>query len=118
LRKTQFEEGYSVQLKKYASTKAKKESRDRLSELDEWYFQNNCFIKFRYHSDLRDLLRERGYAEKEELVRLTEWKMLRGQWRPRNLQVFGILSPHTFKSWSNPTTRKQSFQVPKKHLLS
>ena len=32
-------------------------------------------------------LQQRGFATKEEMGKITEWKMLRGQWRPRNLQL-------------------------------
>ena len=49
-----------------------------LPELDRWYRQ-----------ELPGLIaaRERPHVTRAELVRLTEWKMARGIWRPRNLAL-------------------------------
>ncbi|HKP74805.1 MAG TPA: hypothetical protein VJT67_04645, partial [Longimicrobiaceae bacterium] len=49
-----------------------------LPELDRWY-----------REELPGLLaaRERPHVTRAELVRLTEWKMARGIWRPRNLAL-------------------------------
>jgi hypothetical protein len=50
----------------------------RLVELDQWW-----------REELPRRLAERAppYLEREELVRLTEWKMKRGVFRPRNLML-------------------------------
>ncbi|GAB4823304.1 hypothetical protein N2152v2_010350 [Parachlorella kessleri] len=49
-------------------------SKERLPELERWYFE-----------ELPALLKERSpaYLEKADLVRLVEWKLVRGKWRPR-----------------------------------
>ena len=49
---------------------------DRLAELDRWY-----------RGTLPDAIagRRAAHVTLEELVRLTEWKMKRGEWRARNL---------------------------------
>jgi hypothetical protein len=49
-----------------------------LPELDRWY-----------RDELPGLIaaRERPHVTRAELVRLTEWKMARGIWRPRNLAL-------------------------------
>lgn len=48
----------------------------RLPELDRWY-----------HGELPDAIRGRApmHVTLDELARLTEWKMARGEWRARNL---------------------------------
>jgi hypothetical protein len=48
----------------------------RLPELDRWY-----------HGELPDAIRTRApmHVTLDELARLTEWKMARGEWRARNL---------------------------------
>src|ERR1041385_4012803 len=49
-----------------------------LPELDRWY-----------RDELPGLIaaRKRPHVTHAELVRVTEWKMARGIWRPRNLQL-------------------------------
>jgi hypothetical protein len=51
---------------------------DLLKRLDPWYRQ-----------ELPALLAERAepFVTRDELVRVVEWKMARGVWRPRNLQL-------------------------------
>ena len=48
----------------------------RLAELDRWY-----------RLELPPILaaREPAYLTRDELIRVTEWKMARGVWRQRNL---------------------------------
>jgi hypothetical protein len=54
------------------------QSSAKLPELDRWY-----------RDELPGLIaaRERPHVTHAELVRLTEWKMARGIWRPRNLAL-------------------------------
>ena len=50
----------------------------RLAELDAWW-----------RSELPGLLRSRAtpFVTREELTKITEWKMKRGEWRARNLEL-------------------------------
>src|SRR5262249_45444801 len=66
---------WRADLERYAAVVDAQDVR-RLSELDRWYRQ-----------DLPVVLAGRAepYVTRDELVRVTEWKMARGVWRQRNL---------------------------------
>ena len=63
-------------LSEFAKTKKKSETQNRLKELDSWL-----------SNELPKSLKKREHMILKELSNITEWKMTRGQWRPRNLQV-------------------------------
>ena len=83
---TRIEE-YDEQLERYADQKPKKETKLRLKALDHWLNSHNELLTIRFQNELPIACQHRGHIIRDELVKLTEWKMLRGQWRPRNLQV-------------------------------
>ena len=72
-------ESYTKELKSFALKKKKTETKSRLQELDKWL-----------NDELPAELKERKHATLSDMTKVTEWKMLRGQWRPRNLQVFPL----------------------------
>eukprot|EP01116_Phalansterium_solitarium_P014178 TRINITY_DN31731_c0_g1_i1.p2 TRINITY_DN31731_c0_g1~~TRINITY_DN31731_c0_g1_i1.p2 ORF type:complete len:257 (+),score=52.87 TRINITY_DN31731_c0_g1_i1:23-772(+) len=72
--KHQFEI-YEELLKSFSKSK-KSDGGVRLLELDGWY-----------RNELPPVLMSRGNVTVAELTNVTEWKMLRGHWRPRNKQL-------------------------------
>eukprot|EP01128_Nolandella_sp_AFSM9_P012857 TRINITY_DN9697_c0_g1_i1.p1 TRINITY_DN9697_c0_g1~~TRINITY_DN9697_c0_g1_i1.p1 ORF type:complete len:310 (+),score=63.72 TRINITY_DN9697_c0_g1_i1:50-979(+) len=68
-------QSYKVRLEAFASTK-KGSAKESLPRLDRWY-----------RTELPRLVRSQKYLTLEQIAELTEWKMTRGLWRPRNLSL-------------------------------
>lgn len=107
-------DSYSDSLREYVTkSKKKKESCERLESLDKWI-----------RSELPTQLRTAGYITVNQLSDITEWKMLRGQWRPRNLQLVKsntqkeveTLSKEAFKFVDEAKKKELNFAEPIKIL--
>merc|ERR1712137_1227078 len=66
---------YQHALESCAQKKKTAQARHNLHKLDAWM---NC---------LQSKLNQQKYCTLNQLSKLVEWKMLRGQWRPRNQQL-------------------------------
>jgi hypothetical protein len=75
--KSEAPEDWRAALARYEEV-IERQASAKLPELDRWY-----------RDELPGLIaaRERPHVTHAELVRLTEWKMARGIWRPRNLAL-------------------------------
>lgn len=80
---------------KYAEALAK-QGQSRLPELDSWY-----------RDELPGIIRARKvrHVTLDELVKVTEWKMKRGEWRARNLVLVKSNTPDLVKTLTTTAFR-------------